>query len=70
MGRAQLVPGLRRPHVVYVENLTGAPYIDDQAKVGAYMLAMDHLIAVDAAPHQAVGILEQIIAEMETGTDL
>jgi transcriptional regulator with XRE-family HTH domain len=57
------------PDVVYVENLTGALYIDDEAKVGAYMLAIDHLIAVAAAPHQTIGILEQIIAEMETRTD-
>ena len=52
-----------------MENLTGALYRDDQANMGAYLLAMDHLIAVAAAPHQAMGILEQIIAEMEAGTD-
>jgi hypothetical protein len=34
------------------------------------MLVIDHLIAVAAAPHQATGILEQIIAEMESGADL
>ena len=53
------------PDVVYIENLTSALYLDKQAEVDRYLLAMERLSIVASEPQQTPGIIDRIIAELE-----
>jgi transcriptional regulator with XRE-family HTH domain len=55
------------PDVVYVENLTSALYLDKQAEVDQYLLAMERLSVVAHEPERAPEMLEKIIRELEAG---
>jgi transcriptional regulator with XRE-family HTH domain len=51
------------PDVVYVENLTSALYLDKQAEVDRYLLAMERLSIVAYEPHETPRILDEIISQ-------
>lgn len=51
------------PDVVYVEQLTGALYLDKREDVDAYMAAMDRLGVESAPPRTTVEILDRILQE-------
>ena len=53
------------PDVVYVENLTSALYLDKQAEVDQYLLAMERLSIVASEPQRTPEIIDQIIRELE-----
>jgi transcriptional regulator with XRE-family HTH domain len=53
------------PDVVYVENLTSALYLDKQADVDRYLLAMERLSIVAYEPHETPRILDEIISQTE-----
>ena len=53
------------PDIVYVEQLTSALYLDKQADVDQYMLAMERLSIVSAQPSATPDILRSIINELE-----
>jgi hypothetical protein len=53
------------PDVVYVENLTGALYLDKEAEVARYRFALTRLIGVASDPHQTTLKLDQVIKELE-----
>jgi transcriptional regulator with XRE-family HTH domain len=52
--------------VVYVENLTSALYLDKQADVDRYLLAMERLSIVAYEPHETPGILDETIRQLES----
>jgi len=49
--------------VVYVEHLTGALYLDKPSDVDDYMLAMDRLGVISAAPEDSVEIINSILRD-------
>jgi transcriptional regulator with XRE-family HTH domain len=53
------------PDVVYVENLTSALYLDKQAEVDRYLLAMERLSIAAYEPQRTPQILDEIIRELE-----
>jgi transcriptional regulator with XRE-family HTH domain len=53
------------PDIVYVEHLTSALYLDKQADVDQYTLAMERLSVVSARPAATPGILRSIIRDLE-----
>ena len=53
------------PDIVYVEQLTSALYLDKQADVDQYILAMERLSIVSAQPSATPDILGSIISELE-----
>lgn len=53
------------PDVVYVENLTSALYLDKQAEVDRYLLAMERLCIVASEPHRTPEIIDRIVSELE-----
>jgi transcriptional regulator with XRE-family HTH domain len=57
------------PDVVYVENLTSALYLDKQAEVDRYLLAMERLSIVAHEPQRTPQILDDIIRELEAVRD-
>jgi hypothetical protein len=57
------------PDVVYVENLTSALYLDKQAEVDRYLLAMERLSIVAHEPQQTPVIIDKIMRELETIDD-
>lgn len=57
------------PDVVYVENLTSALYLDKQADVDRYLLAMERLSIVAHDPQRTRQILDGIISELEAAHD-
>jgi transcriptional regulator with XRE-family HTH domain len=57
------------PDVVYVEHLTSALYLDKQADVDRYLLAMERLSIVAHEPHRTPQILDEIISELEVIRD-
>jgi transcriptional regulator with XRE-family HTH domain len=57
------------PDVVYVENLTSALYLDKQAEVDRYLLAMERLSIVAYEPQRTPQILDEIITELEAVRD-
>jgi hypothetical protein len=57
------------PDVVYVENLTSALYLDKQAEVDRYLLAMERLSIVAHRPEHTPQILDDIISELEAVRD-
>jgi transcriptional regulator with XRE-family HTH domain len=57
------------PDVVYVENLTSALYLDKQAEVDRYVLAMERMSLVANVPQRTPEILDQIIRELEEARD-
>jgi transcriptional regulator with XRE-family HTH domain len=57
------------PDVVYVENLTSALYLDKQAEVERYLLAMERLSIMAHDPQQTREILDEIIKELEAARD-
>jgi transcriptional regulator with XRE-family HTH domain len=54
------------PDTVYVENLTSALYLDKQADVDRYLLAMERLSIVAHEPNETTGILDEIIRQLES----
>jgi transcriptional regulator with XRE-family HTH domain len=52
------------PDVVYVENLTSAHYLDKQADVDRYLLAMERLAIVAYEPQHTARILDDIISQL------
>jgi transcriptional regulator with XRE-family HTH domain len=58
------------PDVVYVENLTSALYLDKQADVDSYLLAMERLSLVAYEPRETSALIDEIIAHLERATDL
>jgi transcriptional regulator with XRE-family HTH domain len=57
------------PDVVYVEHLTSALYLDKQAEVDRYLLAMERLSIVAHEPDRTPQILDEIISELEVIRD-
>jgi transcriptional regulator with XRE-family HTH domain len=57
------------PDVVYVENLTSALYLDKQADVDRYLLAMERLSILAREPHETPRILDEIIARIGSAGD-
>jgi transcriptional regulator with XRE-family HTH domain len=57
------------PDVIYVENLTSALYLDKQAEVDRYLLAMERLSIVASEPQQTPEIIDRIIRELEEVAD-
>ncbi len=57
------------PDVVYVENLTSALYLDKQAEVDRYLLAMERLSIMAHEPQRTPQILDGIIRELEAKRD-
>jgi transcriptional regulator with XRE-family HTH domain len=57
------------PDIVYVEHLTSALYLDKQAEVDRYLLAMERLSIVAHEPHRTPQMLEEIISELEVIRD-
>ncbi len=57
------------PDVVYVEHLTSALYLDKQAEVDRYLLAMERLSIVAYEPQLTAQILDEIISELEVIRD-
>src|ERR1700734_1061307 len=53
------------PDVVYVENLTSALYLDKQADVDRYLLAMERLSSVPSEPQGTPRLLNEIIRQLE-----
>jgi transcriptional regulator with XRE-family HTH domain len=53
------------PDIVYVEHLTSALYLDKQADVDQYLLALERLSIVSAPPSATPDILRAIISELE-----
>jgi hypothetical protein len=52
-----------------VENLTSALYLDKQAEVDRYVLAMERMSLVADVPQRTPEILDQIIRELEEAHD-
>jgi transcriptional regulator with XRE-family HTH domain len=57
------------PDVIYVENLTSALYLDKQAEVDRYLLAMERLSIVASEPQRTPEIIDRIIRELEEAGD-
>jgi transcriptional regulator with XRE-family HTH domain len=57
------------PDVIYVENLTSALYLDKQAEVDRYLLAMERLSIVAHEPQRTVEIIDRIMRELEAIED-
>ncbi|HEX6450184.1 MAG TPA: helix-turn-helix transcriptional regulator [Trebonia sp.] len=57
------------PDVIYVENLTSALYLDKQAEVDRYLLAMERLSIVASEPQRTPEIIDRIIRELEEVAD-
>lgn len=53
-------------NVIYVESLTNAHYLDQQADVASYQFAMEQLSRLACEPREAPDVINQIIAELET----
>ena len=53
------------PDVIYVENLTSALYLDKQAEVDRYLLAMERLSIVAHEPQDTPEIIDRIAREVE-----
>lgn len=53
------------PDVVYVEHLTSAMYLDKQADIDRYLLAMERLCVVAKQPKETPGILAAVMKELE-----
>ncbi|MEV0681338.1 helix-turn-helix transcriptional regulator [Actinosynnema sp. NPDC050436] len=49
------------PSVVYIENLSGGLYLDDDAENEWYSLAMDHLRAAALNPEDSVSLVERVL---------
>jgi len=56
-------PDTELSDVVYVEHLTGALYLDKPSDVDGYMLAMDRLGVISAAPEDSVEIINSILRD-------
>lgn len=56
-------PDTELSDVVYVEHLTGAIYLDKPSDVDEYMLAMDRLGVISAAPEDSVEIINSILRD-------
>jgi transcriptional regulator with XRE-family HTH domain len=52
--------------VVYVENLTGALYIDKQAEVDRYMLAMERLSVAACTPRETPAMIDAVISRLRS----
>lgn len=52
------------PDVVYIEQLTGAMYLEDHDDVERYSATMDRLSVQSAAPRDSLDILSKILAEI------
>ena len=57
------------PDVVYVENLTSALYLDKQAEVDRYMLAMERMSLTAHLPQRSAQIIDEIISELQEAGD-
>lgn len=57
------------PDVVYVENLTSALYLDKQAEVDRYLLAMERLSIVASEPQRTPEIIDRITRELNEAGD-
>ena len=57
------------PDVVYVENLTSALYLDKQADVDRYLLAMERMSIVAHEPRDTPRLLDEIIRQLESTED-
>lgn len=57
------------PDVVYVENLTSALYLDKQADVDRYLLAMEHLSLMAYEPGETARMLDEIASSLESAGD-
>ncbi|MEU6150324.1 helix-turn-helix transcriptional regulator [Actinosynnema sp. NPDC047251] len=51
------------PSVIYIENLSGGLYLDDDAENERYSLAMDHLRAAALDPKGSAALVEQVIGD-------
>jgi hypothetical protein len=57
------------PDVIYVENLTSALYLDKQADVDRYLLAMERLSIVAYEPQETPRLLDEIIRQLEAADE-
>jgi hypothetical protein len=52
------------PGVVYIDNLTGSVYADEEPDVERYTLVMDHLRATAVDPSDSIVMVKRVIAEL------
>lgn len=55
------------PDIVYIENLTGALYIDQREAVDTYRHAMERLFALSYDPQRTPEIIDRVIDDLESG---
>ncbi|MEU4803309.1 helix-turn-helix transcriptional regulator [Actinosynnema sp. NPDC023587] len=51
------------PSVVYIENLSGGLYLDDDTENEWYSLAMDHLRAAALDPKESIALVKRVMAD-------
>ena len=51
------------PDMVYAEQLTGASYIDKQAEVAAYLVALERLTVLSAQPRESAEMIEAVLGQ-------
>ncbi|MCC8248491.1 helix-turn-helix domain-containing protein [Saccharothrix luteola] len=65
MGTAfRLLKFLDFPSVVYMENLTGGLYLDEEAEVERYSLVLDHLRATALDPQESIALIRRVIGDL------
>jgi transcriptional regulator with XRE-family HTH domain len=52
------------PSGVYIDNLTGGLYLDEEAEVERYSLVLDHLRATALDLHESVALIGQVIGDL------
>lgn len=52
------------PSVVYIDNLTGGLYLDEEAEVERYSLVLDHLRAAALDPQESVALIRRVIEDL------
>lgn len=52
------------PNVVYMDNLGGGLYADENSDVERYSLALDHLRATSLDPFESIAFVRQVISEL------
>jgi transcriptional regulator with XRE-family HTH domain len=54
------------PDIVYVEQLTGALYLDKRPEVDRYLLAMERMSFISADPQASAGLIRAVMKEMRS----
>lgn len=57
-------PDPQMPDVIYVEQLTGAHYLDKRDEVDAYVLAMERLSVISASPRESIDLINNLLEDL------